>query len=310
MHITVIGHICNDVIHNPDGEEVKGYGGIYYSLISLANLLDENVIIYPVFGIGSKDYNNLIEDLSKYKNIDTSGIYKTEGQTNTVHLYYQNDSHRIECSLDIAKPIPFKKIKPYLDVNMLLINMISGFDITLETLDEIRIAVRDEGTPIYLDLHSLTLGISEDGKRFRRPVSDWRRWLFMLHAVQMNEEEAAGLSIESKDEEYLIKQITSLDTNNVIITRGANGCTLYKDVHKKIHKYEYKIENNIKTVDTTGCGDVFAAAYCAKYLYVKDVEQSVEYANRVASFKATLSSSGELKKLSEYRIKNNKKSEK
>lgn len=310
MHITVIGHICNDVIHNPDGEEVKGYGGIYYSLVSLANLLDENVIIYPVFGIGSKDYNNLIEDLSKYKNIDTSGIYKTEGQTNTVHLYYQNDSHRIECSLDIAKPIPFKKIKPYLDVNMLLINMISGFDITLETLDEIRIAVRDEGTPIYLDLHSLTLGISEDGKRFRRPVSDWRRWLFMLHAVQMNEEEAAGLSIESKDEEYLIKQITSLDTNNVIITRGANGCTLYKDVHKKIHKYEYKIENNIKTVDTTGCGDVFAAAYCAKYLYVKDVEQSVEYANRVASFKATLSSSGELKKLSEYRIKNNKKSEK
>ncbi|RCK73081.1 MAG: hypothetical protein IGBAC_0280 [Ignavibacteriae bacterium] len=310
MHITVIGHICNDVIHNPDGEEVKGYGGIYYSLVSLANLLDENVIIYPVFGIGSKDYNNLIEDLSKYKNIDTSGIYKTEGQTNTVHLYYQNDSHRIECSLDIAKQIPFKKIKPYLDVNMLLINMISGFDITLETLDEIRIAVRDEGTPIYLDLHSLTLGISEDGKRFRRPVSDWRRWLFMLHAVQMNEEKAAGLSIESKDEEYLIKQITSLDTNNVIITRGANGCTLYKDVHKKIHKYEYKIENNIKTVDTTGCGDVFAAAYCAKYLYVKDVEQSVEYANRVASFKATLSSSGELKKLSEYRIKNNKKSEK
>ncbi len=310
MLITVIGHICNDVIHNPDGSQIEGYGGIYYSLVSMANFLNENDVIYPVFGIGAKDYNALIENLATYKNIDISGIFKIDGQTNTVHLFYQDNTHRIECSRDLAMPIPFKKIKSYLDVNMILINMISGFDITLQTLDEIRIAVRDERIPIYLDVHSLTLGISEDGKRFRRPVSDWRRWLFMLHAVQMNEEEAAGLSIESKNEEYLIKQITSLDTNNVIITRGKKGCTLFEDVHKKISKYNYRVSEKIEVANTTGCGDVFAAGYCAKYLYTKDVHQSVEFANQVASFKATLVSSNELNKLSEYKIRNNKKMEK
>lgn len=306
MNLTVIGHICNDVIHLPDATQVKGFGGIFYSLISLANLVDENTKIFPVFGISSKDYNHLLELLSEYKNIDSSGIYKIEGLTNTVHLYYENSNHRIECSRDIAKPIPFKRIKPYLDVNMILINMISGFDITLETLDEIRISVREDAIPIYFDVHSLTLGISDDGKRFRRPVSDWRRWLFMLHCVQMNEEEASGLAIESKGEDYLVKQITSLDTNNVIITRGARGSSLFQDVHKKIEKHDFIPEIKDKVKDTTGCGDVFAAAYCAKYIHTKDVYKSFEYANLVASYKATLSSSGELNKLAEYKIKNKK----
>lgn len=306
MNITVIGHICSDIIHQPDGTQLKGFGGIFYSLISLANLVEENTLIFPVFGIGSKDYNNVLDILSKYKNIDPSGIFKTDGSTNTVHLYYKDNDHRIECSLEIAKPIPFKRIKPYLDTNMILVNMISGFDITLETLDEIRILVREDDIPLYFDVHSLTLGISEDGKRFRRPVSDWRRWLFRLHCVQMNEEEAAGLAIESRDEDYIIKQITSLDTNNVIITRGSKGSSLFQDLHKKIQRHDITPASDLKINDTTGCGDVFAAAYCAKYLYTKDVYKSFEYANIVASYKATLTSSSELNKLTEYKIKNKK----
>ncbi|MDP2210045.1 MAG: carbohydrate kinase family protein [Bacteroidota bacterium] len=307
MLITVVGHICLDVIHHADGSESQGYGGIFYSLAALANIADSNTKIFPVFGIGSKDYPQLIERLSAYKNVDTSGIFKTDGQTNQVHLYYQDNNHRIECSKDIAKPIPFKKIKPYLDTNMILINMISGFDITLETLDEIRMAVREEKIPVFLDVHSLSLGINEDGKRYRRSIPDWRRWLFMLHTVQMNEEETAGLANEKPDEEYLIKQITALNTNNVIITRGSKGCTLFKDEHKHIERFDFAGIETERTLDSTGCGDVFAAAYCAKYIRAKDEKISTEYANEVAAMNATFKSSNEIDRLSKFKINENKK---
>ena len=91
--------------------------------------------------------------------------------------------------------------------------MISGFDITLETLDLIRMEVRDQGTPIHFDFHSLTLGIDADDKRFRRPLPDWRRWCFMLHSIQLSEQEALGLTTERYNEEDLVNQLMPLMVN-------------------------------------------------------------------------------------------------
>ena len=104
---------------------------------------------------------------------------------------------------------------------MVLVNMISGMDITLETLDEIRMDVRDDHVPVYLDVHSLTLGINPDFTRFHRPVEQWRRWLFMVHAVHLNEEEAAILSNERLDEASLAKHVLAMNTTTLHITRGS-----------------------------------------------------------------------------------------
>ena len=307
MNITLIGHICNDIIHYPDGTESQSYGGIYYSLATLANVADNNTLILPVFGIGAKDYDGFIDHLKIYSNIDTSGIYKINGPTNRVNLFYSDKQTRVECSENIAPQIPFKKIKPYLDTNMVLINMISGFDIALETLDEIRMVAREENIPVYMDLHSLSLGVNEDGKRYRRPLMNWRRWLFMLHAVQMNEEEARGLTLEKYDEGNLVKQVTALNTDNVIITRGSGGCTVYHDEHKQIHREDFVGENIERAVDSTGCGDVFAAAYCAKYLRSHDEAESVKFANQVAAFNASLKGIESIAGMSEFRVTVNKK---
>lgn len=307
MNITLIGHICQDVIHHPDGTETQGYGGVYYSLATLANVADNNTTILPVFGIGAKDYDAFIDHLKIYSNVDTSGIFKINTATNKVNLFYSEKQNRIECSENIALAIPFKKIKSYLDTNIILVNMVSGFDIALETLDEIRMTSREEKIPIYMDIHSLSLGINEDGKRYRRPLMNWRRWLFMLHAVQMNEEEAQGLALEKYEEESLIKQITALNTDNVIITRGSNGCSLYHDEHKQIHRLDCPGENIDREVDSTGCGDAFAAAYCAKYIRSRDGVESVKFANKVAAIKASLKGNESLNEMSKFRINGNKK---
>jgi sugar/nucleoside kinase (ribokinase family) len=302
MNITVIGHLCLDVIHHIDGTETQGYGGIFFSVAALANLLPASDTVTPVFGVGKEDYDALIQRLQQYPNINTDGIYRFSGPTNQVHLYYQDTAERIECSEHISEPIPLKKIRAHCDADMMLVNMISGFDITLETLDEIRMETREHNTPIYLDVHSITLGIKNDFSRFYHPVELWRRWLFMIHAAQMNEEEAAALTPEKLDEPTLAKHALALNTKVLHITRGEKGCTTFVDEHKHVHRYDIGGIDVRAAIDPTGCGDVFAAAYCAHYMKTKEIFPSAQFANRVAAQKAGIAGSEHIDTISTFRL--------
>jgi sugar/nucleoside kinase (ribokinase family) len=306
MTITVIGHLCLDVIHHQDGTETRSYGGIFFSLATLANLLSPRDTIFPVFGVGKDDHAALLERLSVYPNVDPSGIYKFPGPTNQVSLHYRDDRERTECSKHIAEPIPLKRIRPYLESDMILLNMISGFDIALETLDEMRMDVRENHTPIYIDVHSLTLGVNPDDTRFHRPVELWRRWLFMLHGAQMNEEEAAILAAEKLTEENLAKHTLALNTNVLLVTRGDRGCTAFIDEKKHIHRVDIDPAETVTGADPTGCGDVFAAAYCAHYLGTRDIEASARFANTVAARKAAMAGSSDIDALASFRIQRSK----
>jgi sugar/nucleoside kinase (ribokinase family) len=308
MTITVIGHLCLDVIHHADGTETQSYGGIFFSVATLANLLGPKDTVFPVFGVGKDDYAALIERLQTYPNVDPSGIYKFSGPTNQVSLHYRDKRERTEVSRNISEPVPLKKIRPYLESDLILINMISGFDITLETLDEIRMEVRESHTPVYMDVHSLTLGVNADDTRFHRPVELWRRWLFMLHGAQMNEEEAAVLAAEKLTEENLAKHTLALNTTVLIITRGDRGCTAYIDEKKHIHKTDVEAADAGPATDPTGCGDVFAASYCAHYLSSRDVAESVRFANKVAAHKAAMIGSTDIDALAAFRISKSPKS--
>jgi len=302
MTITVIGHLCLDIIEFPDGKEAQGYGGIFFSIAALANLLGPNDTVLPIFGVGKADYDSFIERLKAYPNVNTSGIFKFSGPTNQVRLSYSSKEKRIERSEHISEPISWKRIRPFLESDMILVNMISGFDITLETLDEIRMEVREKQTPIYLDVHCLACGINQDFTRFFRAIDTWRRWFFMLHGVQMNEDEAANISTERFDDSTLAKHVLALDTKTLHITRGEHGSTVFINEHKNIQRFDVAGIEPEKAVDTTGCGDVFTAAYCAYYIKKKDIAASTEFAVRVASFNAQLPGSKEIDKLSTFNI--------
>ena len=302
MTITVLGHMCLDVIHQANGKETRSYGGIFFSVATLASLLSKSDVIIPVLGIGKADYEPFVERLAVYPNVDTSGMYKLNGPTNQVHLKYSDERERLECSRSISEPISWKKIHQHLVTDMVLVNMISGFDITLETLDALRIEVRENHVPIYMDLHSLTLGIDGDCNRFHRPLENWRRWLFWLHAVQMNEEEAAVVTPERFGEETFAKQVLALNTKALFITRGAKGFTAFVDEHKQTQRIDEQATGDGRAVDTTGCGDVFAAAYCAHYLRSKNIRASASYANKVAGLNAQIAGSTEIDKLSSFRL--------
>ncbi|MCX6143483.1 MAG: carbohydrate kinase family protein [Ignavibacteriales bacterium] len=288
--VTVIGHLARDVYHlmNDDKEEVvETLGGIFYSLAALSFSLAPEDKIFPVFGIHEDEYDKIIELLQHLGNVDPKGVYRTKEKTNEVHFFSNPAGGRTECSKHIASPIPFSKIKPFLDVDGVLINMASGFDILLETLDTIRMNVREDGIPIHFDFHSLTLGVDDEQTRYRRPLSDWRRWCFMLHSIQLSEPEAAGLTAERYDEAMLINQLMPLMVSGLVITRGEGGATLIRQEHKKLFRHDIPGIGVSAVVDTVGCGDVFGAAFFAEFLKSKDLVKAAEAGNKAASFKST-----------------------
>jgi sugar/nucleoside kinase (ribokinase family) len=301
MTITVIGHLCKDIVHMPGEKDPleESFGGIMYTLLTLANLMSERDCIQPVFGVGQADYEALMEQLKPFKNIDVSGIFKFKYPTNQVQLFYEKDAQtRIECSQNISAPIPFNRIKPYLDGDGVLINMISGADITLETLGYIRMEVRERGIPIHFDFHSLTLGTDQEFKRFRRPITDWRRWCFMLNSIQMSEEEALGLSAERYDEKTLTNHLMPLMVETLLITRGERGATvIVQDIHKKLTRKDIDGVSFGTMIDSTGCGDVFGAAFLYQYLKSKDSFVAAEFANKTAALNATFKNTKELEGL-------------
>ena len=283
MKLMIIGHLSMDVFHTPDGVEREEAGGILRGLGALSALAGRGDGFTPVAGVSRKELPAMRERLEAMQGVQTDGLYVHETPVHRVHYYYRNEHDHVACTHDLAPPIPFAKIKPHLDVHGILINMISGADITLDTLDEIRMAVRHEGTPVHLDLHSLTLGVNERHERFRRPLPDWRRWAFMIDTIQMNEEEVAGLTVEGMEEERAVGHILMLGVKGVLITRGARGVRVYLNEQKKVIRTDLAVPSVDPAGSPVGRGDKFGAAFLYHYVKNHNVLAAAESAQASAT---------------------------
>jgi len=175
-------------------------------------------------------------------------------------------------------PIPFSRIKPHLGADGILLNMVSGNDITLDTLDELRMAVRPRAVPIHFDYHNLTLGSGEGGKRQRRPLEEWRRWAFMLDTVQLNEEEIAGLTIERMTEQQTAGHLLTLGVKGVLVTKRERGVTVYRNERKHVMRQDIAVNDGTDLIPSVGHGDVFGASFLYHYLSLADLLASAEKA--------------------------------
>jgi sugar/nucleoside kinase (ribokinase family) len=283
MKLSIIGHLSMDVFHTPDGAEREEAGGILRALGALSALAGRGDGFTPVAGVTRKELPAMRERLEAMQGVQTDGLYVHDTPVHRIHYYYQNERDFVACTHDLAPPIPFAKIKPNLDVHGILINMVSGADITLDTLDEIRMAVRHESIPVHLDLHSLTLGVNDRHERFRRPLPDWRRWAFMIDTIQMNEEEVAGLTVEGMEEERAVGHILMLGVKGVLITRGVGGVSVYMSEQKKVLRTDLAVPAVDPTGTSIGRGDMFGAAFLYHYVKNHNVLAAAESAQASAA---------------------------
>ena len=95
----------------------------------------------------------------------------------------------------------------YLDA--LYLNFISGFELTLEQATFLRHGFPG---PIYADLHSLLLGVGQDGFRTPQPLQEPVSWYGCFDAVQVNEEEMALLPFPGCNGDQIANVLERLQT--------------------------------------------------------------------------------------------------
>lgn len=306
-----------DYIHRGNETTTKQFGGILYSLVSLAVLSKENATVYPVMNLGEDEYDNITGFLSTFDNIDLSYINKTPHKTRVVNLFYKDKDSmlnvstkqtydREENSTEPTLPVEFEHIKDLLgSLDGILVNLVSGVDIALDTLKEIR---ENFAGYIHMDLHNLVMQTFPDGTRKQMPVKDWQCWVSLPDTLQMNESELSILTGDDVTEyETAQKILKDGKVSSLVVTRGLSGVSMYRLIHKTAAgELHYNLERNDLPridsqlfVDSTGCGDVFASSFFYKNAEYKQKDQylSLNFANRIASLNASLHGVEDLHKL-------------
>ena len=328
MNFGVIGEPCIDYIHKPGQDTIKSFGGILYSVVSLAVIAGKEHGIYPVFCIGSDEYDNIISFLSNFENIKTDFIIKSVQQTRVVDLHYdsyllenyeypkqgQNSGEkrydREEFWTEPLPPVEFSHIERALPgLDALLLNMISGVDITLETLRKIK---RNFANYTHIDVHNIVIRREPEGRAVRQSPYNWEEWCTQCDTIQMNEPEINVMTGEKLNEYQIAERILTpgngRGVKSLVVTRGKSGVSLYQKKEKQvlnekfteIDKTDVPAAERANFRDSTGCGDVFASAFFYKNAVNKcaDFLKAFKFANRIAGMKTESIGVEELHKLS------------
>lgn len=240
--------------------------------------------------------------LGTFEHMDrTSGLWPTELLSNRVQLVYEENGHRSEHCPHVLPPMTGNELTPKLleSLEGLFINMISGFDVSLETLESV-LKPAKKRPYVHLDIHALVLGslsnasLSEQFGGGREPhgVPEWKRWLALADSVQMNELEARWLADpEIRSEEDLLKAIEHMESDarprNVIITRAAHGASVYDFHSGEAHHIPAP---PMPAIETTGSGDVFGSTYIFSILSGSSPETALREAVEWATWNTTLRS--------------------
>ncbi len=283
MKITAIGTVVKDIIHHFDGSISQSLGGLTYTIRALLSLLHEEDTIIPVSYAGEDVYERIIELYSGQAQVGREGFLYISRPNNAVELSYMNEAERQERSLYPFPEIPFSLLQPFLTADVLLINMISGWDISLDTLRQIR---QNFKGLISIDIHSLALGREENGLRYLRPI-EAGGWIENCDIIQANERELEALGGNPGKPEIFLRDTCFKEKKIFNLTRAYLGSSTYYFKDHKIKRFDANPPAEFKVIDPTGCGDAFVAGFVLDYFKNRDIKQAARAANRIAAYTGT-----------------------
>ena len=276
MKLLIIGHSVEDHFLKDKEEEVKP-GGIFYTASAFNNIksLNDEIVLLtdteednyklfsPVFGNFDSNYFQKVDSIPK------------------VFLKIHKDEERDEC---------YNKVTGNLKINVenidsfdgILINMITGFDISLEQLISIR--KRCKGL-IYFDVHTLSRGLDNEGKRSFRIIPEFNKWAENIDIIQVNKHELSTLSNKTEQLE-IVKEILNSGTKYLILTMEELGARIFFLNQSEINSI-FKPAIKIEVKNKVGCGDIFGAVFFYNYIKYRDINVSLEAANKAAGLAAS-----------------------
>ncbi len=281
--IGVIGTINRDTIYRHDGSAVESWGGLLYSI---KYLCDESVgEIIPVVNLGRDAYEPVMGILNRFRHIDTAPIRKVPEKNNHCFLHYHDQSHKCEILKGGVPPLTFSRLRPIRECDLVVVNFISGSDVTLTALEKFRSWFAGL---IYMDIHSHTLGrrkVEGGHRRHLRRPPHWRRYIGCADILQVNAVEfelLSGMKI-SRRAAGGFYETEGGHLKCLIVTLGAGGCLVTYRGQRSMSVTRHVPAVEIKRVyDTTGCGDIFGAGFVAEYLRTKSPLKAARHGTRLA----------------------------
>jgi sugar/nucleoside kinase (ribokinase family) len=265
MRLGVLGSMVWDRIDHPDGDRIERWGGIAYSLAAAAAAIPAGWTVRPIVKVGRDLAIEARAFMATLPGVELpGGVRETADPTNRVHLRYQDRHHRDEHLSGGVPPWEWSELEPLLrGLDALYVNLISGFELDLETAARLEPAIQG---PTYADLHSLLLGIDPTGRRMPRPLERRDEWLAAFDMVQVNEAELA--LVAGGDDPWRVAGAAVREgLAALLVTRGPDGATAvaaspgprpWAAGRGESHRLELPAARVVPG-DPTGCGDVWGA---------------------------------------------------
>ncbi len=297
--VGVIGSFVWDVIHGRDPRDapVEEWGGITYALGAFEAALPESWEFAPIVKVGSDLAPQAREFLRSFRRIAADAAPIEVAQPNNrVTIRYQSLERRSERLSGGVPTWNWLGLKPLLaDLDALYINLISGFELDLETAQLIR--AHYDG-PIYCDVHSLLLARQPDGLRTLQPLENPAAWFRCFDIVQVNEDE---MSMMAPDPLALAAMALSVGVTVINVTLGRRGAAYIAapgfdrlaDLERgrlapatgalRTELIPAAASRDLDGGDPTGCGDVWGATYFSRLLAGDDIRTAMQAAATAAA---------------------------
>lgn len=298
MKITVIGTINKDLILPFNGAPIESFGGIFYNISVLSQLCREDDQIIPLSFIGEDVKINIDAVLEKLPNIYTEGLIPIEQINHKVILEYESPNKRKEKALFNFPALTWNEVKPFLDADMVIVNMITGWDIDKKTFLKISKRVRNK---LYVDIHFLVMGIDKLGRRFPEKPDSIESWISGSRFVQMNRREYKIIAGDIVEIEFF--RTKCKPDQILLITNGSRGVDAVFMDYGKVAVRHYDAPGLASVIDPTGSGDAFGSAFVFNYLKTNNLEESIRFANLAAAANTQLQGTNEMQLLQDTMVR-------
>lgn len=294
MRVGVLGTMVWDRIEHPDAPTVVRWGGISYSLAAAAAALPGGWTIRPIVKVGqdlveeARAFLETIPGLEGDRPDGVHGVVVVPQPNNRVHLRYRDREHRHETLTGGVPGWRWDELEPLVEgLDGLYVNLISGFELDVDTALRLRGRF---GAPLYVDLHSLLLGVGEGGGRVPRPLSHRDDWLAAFDVVQVNEQEME-LVAGDDDPGRVAHDAARSHGVAVLVTRGPAGATWVAPADRPRpwltgpgapDSGSVPVDQPWSVGDPTGCGDVWGATCFVALLRGQRLSAAMAAANRAA----------------------------
>jgi len=296
LKVAVLGPIPYDRVTTHRGEVFEKYGCALYTTAALSALLAPDDSIHPLVHVRRSDEAAIKSLLSQFVNVESSGVSSATNMGDVVELDFVDQNKRIERQTGFMAPLTPEDVEPYLDADAFVCVPITDYEVSLATLKYIK---ENSNGIIVLDAHGPTATLTQGGERRSRLWVERDMWLPYIDILKMNLEEAGCSWFPPADENGHASLGEPLDVSElpafaehclrqgvgvVSITLDESGCAVYtldgdgnlvEDLVDRL-----TVEH---VVDTTGCGDSFAAGLAYGFVTTGDPVVAARYGNAMGA---------------------------